>query len=136
MPFLACIGVNVLFCAIDKRTDWFPVSCGGGVSHYCASTMYKFIIPLFALAFLLVSCTSHSDRHDESNVIILFHRSLGRTHWYEVRQQDPLRHAHGGPPDLQGNITVELNADAAPKTVTNFVWLSNWASTTASPSTA
>lgn len=87
--------------------------------------MYKFIIPLFALAFLLVSCGKPSTEPtaDPSNpspapsmsALESARKSFDGTllsgkHVIVMKTS-------------MGDITVELDADAAPKTVTNFVML-------------
>lgn len=88
--------------------------------------MYKFIIPLFALAFLLVSCGKQPDSQtppvnqntqtstptgaiaDEK----LAFDGVTLSGMYTV-----VLHTS------KGDVTLELNADAAPKSVTNFVTL-------------
>jgi len=91
---------------------------------YSAFPMHKFIIPLFALALLLVSC---------------------RFPWQKTPEEPtPLEEA--APPEEEqrpfgydgqvltgmhrvilhtslGDIALELNADSAPMAVTNFMWL-------------
>ncbi len=94
--------------------------------------MHKFIIPLFALAFLLVSCktqttentapiseesssetgvtVSSASMEEKKDLIGMDGRMLKGEHTVIFRTS-------------KGDITVKLDADAAPKTVTNFVAL-------------
>lgn len=97
--------------------------------------MYKFIIPLFALAFLLVSCSPKVQTPQEqtafSSLPTLEDGSLPAT----VSQTTIVKARANYDGKLltgrhmvtirtpKGDITVELDADAAPKTVTNFVLL-------------
>ncbi|MDD4319605.1 MAG: peptidylprolyl isomerase [Candidatus Peribacteraceae bacterium] len=81
--------------------------------------MYKFIIPLFALAFLLVSCSpsspapnggASSSSANSMPSVSFDGQILSGKHVVILRTS-------------LGDITAELDADAAPKTVTNFVAL-------------
>ncbi len=96
---------------------------------YPASAMHKFIIPLFVLAFLLVSCgqktvtekekeegggasssAASALSSDTPSSVAFDGQILSGKHTVILRTS-------------MGDITLELNADAAPKTVTNFVAL-------------
>ncbi len=72
--------------------------------------MYKFLIPLFALA-LLIGCSSPTVTTSDTGTIPAFDGTLlsGK---HTVVMKTTL-----------GDITIELDADQAPKTVTNFVTL-------------
>lgn len=78
--------------------------------------LYKFIIPLFALAFLLVSCKSQTPPSSSVTPQLLEARKnfdgtlLTGKHTVVLKTN-------------KGDITIELDADAAPKTVTNFIAL-------------
>lgn len=98
------------------------------VAEYPALAMYKFIIPLFALAFLLVSCGKNPDNtttpppdamtqssEDVSPTLAAARASFDGT-LLSGKHVVVLKTS-------KGDITIELNADAAPKTVTNFVLL-------------
>ena len=101
--------------------------------------MYKFIIPLFALAFLLVSC-SPTPAEPQTPVEQEAFKSLPTQEdgsVSETASQNSLVKARASYDGTllkgkhmvviktpKGDITVELDADAAPKTVTNFVLLS------------
>jgi cyclophilin family peptidyl-prolyl cis-trans isomerase len=97
--------------------------------------MYKFIIPLFALAFLLVSCSPKAQEPitQESFKSLA---TLGDGSVPDTVEQTALEKARASFDGTylkgkhtaviktpKGEITVELDADAAPKTVTNFVLL-------------
>ncbi len=74
--------------------------------------MYKFLIPLFALA-LLIGCTSSPTMTTPSTGAVPAGFDgvlLSGTHTVVLKTN-------------YGNMTLELDADAAPKTVTNFVTL-------------
>ena len=83
---------------------------------------YKFIIPLFALAFLLVSCGKQAPspmdipaepmpESPSPEAQVLFDGEfLSGKHTVVLHTN-------------KGDITMELDADAAPKTVTNFIML-------------
>jgi peptidyl-prolyl cis-trans isomerase B (cyclophilin B) len=75
--------------------------------------MYKFLIPLFALALLLVGCGEPTigDTTD-TGVKGYSGKILEGKHVVVLKTSE-------------GDITVELDADAAPKTVTNFIALAN-----------
>ena len=83
---------------------------------------YKFIIPLFALAFLLVSCGKTPPTDTSSNTT-----SMPSPKTAEARKNFDGVMLSGKHTVIlhttKGDITVELDADAAPKTVTNFVSL-------------
>ncbi len=77
--------------------------------------MYKFIIPLFALAFLLVSCGKASPtpavpNSPSASTLQFDGKILSGKHNVVLKTS-------------KGNITLELDADAAPRTVTNFITL-------------
>jgi len=77
--------------------------------------MYKFLIPLFALAVLLVGCGGEEvpqdmDAPKDENSAGFDGKLLDGKQTVVFKT-------------LMGDIEVELNADAAPKTVTNFVTL-------------
>ena len=77
--------------------------------------MYKILIPLFALAFLLVSCaprpkTDVPAKGTSSGSLSFSGAILTGTHTVILHTS-------------KGNITLSLDADAAPKTVTNFIEL-------------
>jgi len=82
--------------------------------------MYKFIIPLFALAFLLVSCNKQTttpptpvNENQETGAaadVPFDGQILSGKHVVVMKTS-------------KGDITIELDADAAPKTVTNFIAL-------------
>lgn len=98
---------------------------------YCAPAMNKahfFIIPLFALAFLLGGCFRANPIPTEP----------GQGSSSSMAATNPTPTAPSGNQfdgkilsgkhtvilkTSKGNITIELNADAAPKTATNFYWL-------------
>jgi len=80
--------------------------------------MYKFLIPLFALA-LLASCTGttpsptdsmNDDTEQNSSLVGFDGKILEGKHTVVLHTS-------------KGDIKLELNADAAPKTVTNFLTL-------------
>lgn len=78
---------------------------------------HLFIIPLFALAFLLVSCTranplagTNGTATSSQSVMKFDGKMLTGKHTVILKTS-------------KGDITVELDADVAPMTVTNFVWL-------------
>lgn len=92
--------------------------------------MYKFIIPLFALAFLLVSCGGQNSLSEQSpssyqkdayaalsshsvtaSMLTFDGKILSGKHTVILQT-------------TKGDVTLELDADAAPKTVTNFITLS------------
>jgi peptidyl-prolyl cis-trans isomerase B (cyclophilin B) len=102
--------------------------------------MYKFLLPLFALA-LLVGCTPAADINPDTNTT-----TDGYSTSSTAMANDPVVPASASsvtPTDTmpsdpnamlkgkhvvvlktsKGNITLELDADKAPKTVTNFVKL-------------
>jgi peptidyl-prolyl cis-trans isomerase B (cyclophilin B) len=80
--------------------------------------MYKMLIPLFAIAFLLIGCTAQQDSlpkepamDDKKPTFVGFDGELlTGTHTVHLWTSE-------------GNMTLELDADKAPKTVTNFVVL-------------
>ena len=80
---------------------------------------YKFIIPLFALAFLLVSCSKQSTTNPgeapPSPKTIEARKMFNGT--FMTGKHTVVLHTS------MGDITLELDADAAPKTVTNFIIL-------------
>ncbi|MFA6039685.1 MAG: peptidylprolyl isomerase [Candidatus Peribacteraceae bacterium] len=88
--------------------------------------MYKFLIPLFALAFLLVSCTPSTPPADPG-------QQNGEGSVSSASSLDAALFQFDGTilsgkhtvvlKTSQGDITLELDADAAPKTVTNFITL-------------
>ncbi len=85
--------------------------------------MVKFIVPLFALAFLLVSCGKQAPAtpsapvtNTESTRALNEARSSFDDATLKGKVQVTLK-------TTKGDIVLELNADAAPKTVTNFVTL-------------
>jgi cyclophilin family peptidyl-prolyl cis-trans isomerase len=96
--------------------------------------MYKFLIPLFALA-LLISCTPQNNPNGSSTSSDQT-MSAGMT-----SSSDTAMSTSSNPTGFNGqimtgihtvvlktsmgNITMELNADKAPKAVTNFVTLAN-----------
>ncbi len=85
---------------------------------------YKCIIPLFALAFLLVSCAKQTTPTDTVTVPPIPPVSAKTL---EARQKFDGVMLSGKHTVIlhtsKGDITLELNADAAPKTVTNFIAL-------------
>ncbi len=105
--------------------------------------MYKFIIPLFALAFLLVSCSapttptptdSTSSAAGESTSVPTAETPIADDN--TAKAQAALTKARADfdgtlltgkhvviMKTTKGDIALELDADAAPKTVTNFVAL-------------
>lgn len=73
--------------------------------------MYKFLIPLFALALLLVGCGKPTtDTMGDTGVKGYEGKILSGKHVVVLKTSE-------------GDIAVELDADAAPKTVTNFIAL-------------
>lgn len=95
--------------------------------------MYKFIIPLFALAFLLVSCTKPATTTDtetppapsmeEEQMSEEYATALATARAsYTAGQELKGKHVVTMK-TTKGDVTMELDADAAPKTVTNFVLL-------------
>ncbi len=83
---------------------------------------YKFIIPLFALAFLLVSCGKQATPPTETPAAI-----MPTSQTLEAQQNFDGQMLTGKHTvalhTSKGDITMELDADAAPKTVTNFIAL-------------
>ncbi|TSC58602.1 MAG: peptidyl-prolyl isomerase [Candidatus Peregrinibacteria bacterium Greene0416_19] len=89
----------------------------------------KFIIPLFALAFLLVSCSRFSPKP----TVVSPPTGQETTGGGPGAPAAPLNFKWDGKllsgvhtvllRTSKGDVTLELNADAAPKTVTNFVTL-------------
>ncbi|MBI3816191.1 peptidylprolyl isomerase [Candidatus Peregrinibacteria bacterium] len=72
---------------------------------------HLFIIPLFALAFLLAGCGSSTGQNPASGLRITFDGTLlTGTHTVILHT-------------TKGDITMELDATAAPKSVTNFITL-------------
>ena len=100
---------------------------GPGVLQYphpaSMNNWYKFIIPLFALAFLLVSCgkpattetTDTSAPAPTPSGILKARNAFDGT--LLTGKHTVVLHTN------KGDITVELDADVAPKTVTNFIAL-------------
>ncbi len=78
--------------------------------------MYKFLIPLFALAFLLVSCGSKAPSSVPPTAVKSSTGSSYSGTLLTGKHTVILK-------TTKGNITLELNADAAPKAVTNFITL-------------
>jgi cyclophilin family peptidyl-prolyl cis-trans isomerase len=91
--------------------------------------MYKFIIPLFALAFLLVSCGSkdpvtppaqNTDDPAAAAEVVSPKLAAARASYdgneLSGKHVAILRTS-------KGDVTLELDADAAPKSVTNFILL-------------
>ena len=77
--------------------------------------MHKFLIPLFVLSLLLVGCSHESsmptrDTGGSDELIGFDGKLLKGSHTVVLHTS-------------AGDITIELDADAAPKTVTNFVVL-------------
>lgn len=94
--------------------------------------MYKFIIPLFALAFLLVSCSQPVTTTTDTTPIPSMKEEEMPKEYADALEKARASYTAGQ--ELQGkhiatiktskgDIVVELDADAAPKTVTNFVLL-------------
>lgn len=81
---------------------------------------YKFIIPLFALAFLLVSCAKTVSPTDTTPPAASKATLEARSNFDGTLLKG--RHTIILHTD-KGDITLDLDADAAPKTVTNFVIL-------------
>jgi cyclophilin family peptidyl-prolyl cis-trans isomerase len=93
--------------------------------------LYKFIIPLFALAFLLVSCNSQPATNPPTGA----NSSLPTASIPPESKSklDNARKMFDGTlltgkhtvvlKTTKGDVTIELDADAAPKTVTNFILL-------------
>jgi cyclophilin family peptidyl-prolyl cis-trans isomerase len=94
--------------------------------------MYKFLIPLFVLA-ILVGCTSQTNTginegYSTSSIGSL-PSAVSSTQAMTASSADSSIKLLSGKHTVvlhtsQGDITLELNADIAPKTVTNFVTLS------------
>ena len=83
---------------------------------------YKFIIPLFALAFLLVSCGKQEIPSTDSPAMpTTSSETLDARTAFDgnmlTGQHTIILHTS------KGDITMVLDADAAPKTVTNFITL-------------
>ncbi len=83
---------------------------------------YKLIIPLFALAFLLVSCSKQQPPAENamtpppvSPQTLEARKNFDGT--LKTGKHTVVMHT------TKGDITIELDADAAPKTVTNFLEL-------------
>ncbi|MBI3619484.1 peptidylprolyl isomerase [Candidatus Peregrinibacteria bacterium] len=72
---------------------------------------HLFIIPLFALAFLLAGCGFSTGQNPASGQRITFDGTL------LTGKHTVILHT------TKGDITMELDADAAPKSVTNFITL-------------
>lgn len=79
--------------------------------------MHKFLIPLFTLALLLVGCGASTDNtmnamieNDDTETVLFDGNLLEGEHTVILHTS-------------MGDITMELDADAAPKTVTNFIAL-------------
>jgi cyclophilin family peptidyl-prolyl cis-trans isomerase len=81
--------------------------------------MYKFLIPLFALAFLLVSCSSSPKAPPApvNSTGSAATNPLGTPTTPVAGLHTVILHT------TKGDITLVLNADAAPRTVTNFLTL-------------
>ncbi len=108
-------------------------------------TSIKFIIPLFALAFLLVSCGGKTSETTQEPVIPQVAQeqeqfknlpTQGDGSVPDEVEQTAIERARAAAPaqplsgkfvavvrTIRGDITMELDADVAPKTVTNFVTL-------------
>ena len=80
------------------------------------SAMYKFLIPLFALAFLLVGCGAKSPAAVPPSPVATSTGSSYSGPLLTGKHTVILK-------TTKGDITLELNADVAPKTVTNFITL-------------
>lgn len=80
--------------------------------------MHKFIIPLLALALLLVSCAWPRSAPKEGSV---GEEAVERPFGFDGQLLSGM-HAVTLHTSM-GDVTLELNADSAPKTVTNFVVL-------------
>src|SRR3989344_2386932 len=93
---------------------------------YPARAMKKFhtlIIPLFALAFLLVSCNAQNPTPPAANTNTTNEEETNGTD-SSTFDGTMLKGKHTAVfHTSMGDITVELDANAAPKTVTNFVAL-------------
>ncbi len=85
---------------------------------------YKFIIPLFALAFLLVSCEKQEASPGETSSS---DAAISSSQSSEAQQSSDAGIPTGKHTVVlhtnKGDITIELDADAAPKTVANFLAL-------------
>lgn len=95
------------------------------------NNLVKFIIPLFALAFLLVSCSkpatdtttdTPTDEYGDSSQPAMDNSAIAKARAsYDGKlltgKHTVILHTS------QGDVTAELDADIAPKTVTNFVVL-------------
>ncbi|MSR87309.1 peptidylprolyl isomerase [Candidatus Peribacteria bacterium] len=87
------------------------------------NNLYKFIIPLFALAFLLVSCGKQQAPPPPASpsAVTVPQKILDARTSFDGTilsgKHTVVLHTN------KGDITVELDADAAPKTVTNFIAL-------------
>ncbi len=87
--------------------------------------MVKFILPLFALAFLLVSCGKQSDTAPVPPVSVVNSASMQKLEQAKKGYDGKLL---AGKVNVvlhttKGDVSIELDADVAPKTVTNFVTL-------------
>lgn len=94
--------------------------------------MYKFLIPLFALA-LLIGCTPAADTTNNPTDTTSSTSSNPDSMTQDPNQPGALAGFDGKLltgkhvvvlKTTKGDITIELDADAAPKTVTNFIVLS------------
>lgn len=83
--------------------------------------IHRFLIPLFVLAFLLVGCSRDGTNGTNTSSDSSANMSTGKFSFDGTiltgKHTVVLK-------TTKGNIAVELDADAAPKTVTNFVTLS------------
>ena len=88
------------------------------------NNFYKFIIPLFALAFLLVSCAKSTSPPTDTSMPAPSVPSPELIKAREGFDGTLLKGKHTVVLHTsEGDVTLELDADAAPKTVTNFVVL-------------
>ncbi|MDO8649680.1 MAG: peptidylprolyl isomerase [Candidatus Peregrinibacteria bacterium] len=100
--------------------------------------MYKFIIPLFALAFLLVSCNpaeQPNDGNPTGDDLLFGEENASSTSSVSAMESTSSQGNAMTEPQpstgihtvvmhtSKGDITLELNADSAPKTVGNFLAL-------------
>ncbi len=103
-------------------------------------TMYKFLIPLFALAFL-IGCTPKTENNNYSTSSSSVTTDASVSSVDSSSSQETMKSSSSMNPSgfngeilkgkhvvtlktSMGNVTLELDADKAPKTVTNFIGLS------------
>ncbi len=122
---------RIRFCLNHQSMAWFLAEsvCGQYLHPAMKNNLVKFIIPLFALAFLLVSCSKGDTTTgtDSSSSAVTQTDSMDNSALAKARASFDGTLLTGKHTVVlhtsKGDVTVELDADVAPKTVTNFVLL-------------